>query len=100
MPNSDGPLQGTRDKLSNSARESGTSPPQPAIEQFDDGQHVHLRLDPSVQDGRFNPTFNGLTGEVIGMQGDAYKVSVNDGGKEKIIIATAAHLTAQESADS
>jgi len=99
MPNSDGPLQGTRNKLANDARERGTSPPQRAIEQFEEGQQVHLRLDPSVRDGRFNPTFNGLTGTVTGMQGDAYKVAVNDGGKEKTIIATAAHLTAQESDD-
>ena len=96
MPNSDGPLQGTRNKLKNNPRESGTSPPQRAIEEFDEGQKVHLRIDPTVPNGRFDPKFNGVTGEIDGKQGEAFKVTVVDGGKEKTIIANAAHLTAQE----
>jgi len=63
---------------------------------YDEGQKVHLRLDPSVQDGRFHPRFNGHTGEVVGRQGAAFKVRINDRGKEKTILATAAHLRAQE----
>ena len=95
MPNSDGPLQGTRNKLANDPRERGTSPPQRAIQEFEEGEMVHLRIDPSVPDGRFDPKFSGLTGEVIGKQGAAFKVRVTDGGKEKTIIASAAHLTRQ-----
>lgn len=72
------------------------SPPQRSIAQFEDGQAVHLRLDPSVRDGRFHPRFNGHTGEVVGTQGEAYKVQIDDGGAEKTVVATAAHLTAQE----
>lgn len=96
MPSSNGPLQGTRNKLSNDSRERGTSPPQRAIQEFDPGQKVHLDLDPSVDDGRFHPRFNGHTGEVTGKQGRAFKVEINDGGNEKTIIAKAAHLRAQE----
>jgi len=96
MPDSSGPRRGTREKLSNDPRERGTSPPQRSIAEFDDGQTVHLRLDPSVSDGRFHPRFNGHTGEVVGTQGDAFKVRINDGGLDKTVIATAAHLTAQE----
>ena len=96
MPNSNGPGQGAREKLSNDPRERGTSPPQRAVQEFEEGRTVHLSLDPSVRDGRFHPRFNGHTGEVVGLQGSAYKVRINDRGKEKVLLATPAHLRAQE----
>jgi large subunit ribosomal protein L21e len=96
MPSSNGPLKGTRKKLSNKPRERGTSPPQRAIQDYDVGQKVHLKLDPSVQDGRFHPRFNGHTGEVVGKQGRAFKVEITDGGKQKTVIAKPAHLRAQK----
>jgi large subunit ribosomal protein L21e len=96
MPNSNGPLQGSRGKLSNKPRERGTSPPQRAVEQFENGEKVHLALDPSVREGRFHPRFNGHTGEVVGTQGRAFKVRINDGGKQKTLIVRAAHMTRQE----
>ncbi|WP_435066995.1 50S ribosomal protein L21e [Haloplanus sp. C73] len=96
MPSSNGPLKGTRGKLSNDPRERGASPPQRAIQEYDDGQKVHLTLDPSVSDGRFHPRFNGHTGTVVGMQGRAFKVEINDGGKDKTLIVGAAHLKAQQ----
>ena len=96
MPSSNGPMKGTRGKLSNNPRDRGTSPPQRAIQEFDEGQKVHLRLDPSVQEGRFHPRFNGQTGTVTGKQGRAFTVEITDGGKRKTIIARSAHLRAQE----
>lgn len=96
MPKSSGPRHGTRQKLSNSPRERGTSPPQRAVQEFEPGDSVHLTLDPSVPDGRFHPRFHGLTGEVLGRQGAAYRIHVNDKGKPKTVIATAAHLRRQE----
>ena len=96
MPNSKGPYHGSRGKLSNDPRERGTSPPQRAIQDYDEGQKVHLKIDPSVQKGRFHPRFNGHTGEVVGKQGSAFKVRISDRGKEKTLLATAAHLRAQE----
>jgi large subunit ribosomal protein L21e len=96
MPNSNGPLQGTRNKLKNEPRESGTSPPQRAVEEFDDGESVHLKIDPSVSKGRFHPRFDGHTGVVVGKQGDAFKVEITDGGKDKTLIVSAAHLSRQE----
>ena len=96
MPHSNGPLSGTRGKLSNDPRDGGTSPPQQAVESFEVGQMVHLDIDPSVSEGRFHPRFNGHTGEVTGTQGSAYTVSIVDGGTEKTIIARSAHLHAQQ----
>lgn len=71
------------------------SPPQRAVERFDEGDRVHLRIDPSVPKGRFHPRFNGHTGVVLGEQGRAYKVRITDGGKEKTLITVPAHLTRQ-----
>jgi len=96
MPNSHGPQKGTRHKLQNDARERGTSPPQQAVERFEAGDSVHLALDPSVQEGRFHPRFNGLTGTVVDKQGQAYKVEITDGDVEKAVIVKPAHLETQE----
>ena len=95
MPKSNGPRQGTRKKLANNPRDRGTSPPQRAIQEYEAGEKVHLKIDPSVPDGRFHPRFDGRTGEVVGKQGDAFKVAINDGGKDKLLLVAAAHLRAQ-----
>jgi large subunit ribosomal protein L21e len=96
MPKSNGPLQGTRNKLKNEPRQSGTSPPQRAVQAFESGDSVHLKIDPSVPDGRYHPRFDGQTGTVVGQQGAAYQVQINDGGKDKTLIVKPAHLTRQE----
>jgi large subunit ribosomal protein L21e len=96
MPSSNGPMTGTRNKLKNKPRERGTSPPQRAIQEYETGQKVHLRIDPSVRKGRFHPRFNGHTGEVVGKQGRSFKVRITDGGKEKTLITRPAHLRAQQ----
>ena len=96
MPNSNGPKQGTRHKLQNDAREGGTSPPQRSVQQFDEGDTVHLKIDPSVEEGRYHPRFNGQTGTVVGSQGQAYKVRITDGDVEKMLISAPAHLLLQE----
>ena len=96
MPKSQGPRHGTRKKLANAPRERGTSPPQRAVQVFEEGQKVHLRIDPSVPDGRFHPRFSGLTGEVVGQQGSAFKVAISDRGHDKTLIVKAAHLRAQQ----
>lgn len=95
MPKSKGPRRGTRQKLSNPPRERGTSPPQRAVQEFEVGQSVHLALDPSVPDGRFDPRFNGHTGEVVDEQGSAYRIRITDRGKDKTVIAKPAHLRPQ-----
>jgi large subunit ribosomal protein L21e len=95
MPHSNGPRQGTRRKLSNHPRNRGTSPPQRSIQEYDPGQRVHLKIDPSVSDGRYHPRFDGRTGVVTGKQGDAFKVEITDGGTTKTLLVTAAHLQAQ-----
>jgi large subunit ribosomal protein L21e len=96
MPSSNGPREGTRNKLKNDARSRGTSPPQRAVQEFEKGEKVHLKLDPSVPKGRFHPRFNGRTGTVVGEQGSAFKVEIEDGSVEKTLIAAPAHLRPQQ----
>ncbi len=96
MANSNGPLEGTRNKLRNDPRERGTSPPQQQVEEYEVGETVHLKIDPSVPDGRYHPRFDGQTGVVEGEQGTAYKVGIVDGSTEKTIVAKPAHLRRQE----
>lgn len=96
MPNSKGQRQGTRKKLANSPRERGMSPPQRAVQEFDSDDKVHLVLDPSVADGQFHPRFNGHTGTIVGKQGAAYKVRINDRGNQKTLISNSAHLRLQK----
>lgn len=96
MPSSNGPLNGTRKKLSNSPRDRGISPPQRAVQEFEEGSMVHLKIDPSSQKGRFHPRFSGQTGKVVGKQGQCFKVAIRDGGKEKIVISRPEHLRQQE----
>ncbi len=96
MPSSNGPREGTRNKLKNDARDRGTSPPQRSVQQFEEGEKVHLKLDPSVPKGQFHPRFNGRTGTVVGEQGRAFQVEINDGSVTKTLIAAAAHLQLQQ----
>lgn len=96
MPSSKGPRQGSRNKLRNDPRERGASPPQQQVEQFENGEKVHLKIDPSVPKGQFHQRFNGRTGTVVGKQGRAFKVEIEDGSVTKTLIAVPAHLRRQQ----
>jgi len=96
MPNSHGPRKSTRHKLQNEPRDRGTSPPGRAVQEFDVGESVHLTIDASVPDGRYHPRFDGYTGDVVGQQGEAYRVEITDGDTPKTLIVKPAHLRPQE----
>lgn len=95
MPNSKGERKNTRDKLSNGVRDRGASPPSGAVQEFDEGAKVHVKIDPSVPEGRPNPRFHGRTGKVVGEQGRAYEVEVSDGGSTKTLFVRPQHLAEQ-----
>ena len=95
MPNSKGNRADTRNKLSNPVREQGASPPSGAVREFDEGQKVHIKIDPSVPDGRPDPKFQGRTGSVVGEQGRAYEVDINDGDARKTVFVRPQHLVEQ-----
>jgi large subunit ribosomal protein L21e len=95
MPNSKGNRADTRDKLSNSARDRGASPPSGAVQEFDEGDKVHIKIDPSVPEGRPDPKFQGRTGTVEGEQGRAFEVEINDGDARKTVFVRPQHLVEQ-----
>lgn len=86
----------TRYKLKNSIRERGMSAPSRAIQEFEEGQMVHIDIDASVQHGHPNPRFQGTTGKVVGQRGRAYILSIRDGKAKKEVIALPQHLKPQK----
>ncbi len=61
------------------------------LRRFSSGQRVVIAVNSSSRSTPFR-RFQGKTGEVIGKRGRAYIVKINDGSKEKQVIATPEHL--------
>lgn len=95
MSKSHGERRKTRYKLQKNVRERGLSPVSRAIQEFEIGQSVHIKLDPSVHRGMSNPKFHGKTGKVIGQQGRTYILEVSDGNATKQVILYPEHLRPQ-----
>jgi len=81
MPRSHGERKRTRKKLSKRKRERGLSPISRAIQRFEQGDKVHIRIDPSIHKGMPHRRFHGMTGEVLGARGRAFIVSISDGAR-------------------
>ncbi|MCD4800925.1 MAG: 50S ribosomal protein L21e [Methanococcoides sp.] len=96
MPTSHGERSCTRYKLKKTVRERGLSPISKAIQDFEDGQMVHIDIDPSVQKGMPNAKFQGKTGKVLGKRGRAYLLQVTDGNSKKEVISLSQHLKPQK----
>lgn len=95
MSKSHGERRKTRYKLQKNVRERGLSPVSRAIQEFEIGQSVHIKLDPSVHRGMSNPKFHGKTGKVIGQRGRAYILEVSDGNATKQVFLYPEHLRPQ-----
>ncbi|MHC1566396.1 MAG: 50S ribosomal protein L21e [Candidatus Syntropharchaeia archaeon] len=96
MPKSHGRRRKTRHKLKKKIRERGLFPVNRAIQEFNVGDRVHIRIDPSVHRGMPHHKFHGKTGKVIGSRGRAYILEVKDGNKLKEVIVRPEHLLPQE----
>jgi large subunit ribosomal protein L21e len=95
MPRSHGERKRTRKKLSKKKRERGLSPISRAIQSFEPGEKVHIRIDPSIHKGMPHHRFQGLTGEVKGERGRAYIVEIADSKRKKELFIRAEHLSSQ-----
>ncbi len=99
MPRSHGERKRTRKKLSKRKRERGLSPISRAIQRFEPGESVHIRIDSSVHKGMPHHRFHGMTGEVKGERGRAYIVEISDGKRQrkkvKELFIRAEHLSPQ-----
>ena len=63
-----------------------------ALQQFEVGASVSIVIDSAVHKGMPHHRFQGHTGKVEGMQGDAYLVGVIVGKKHKTLVVLPEHL--------
>ena len=84
-------MRGTRG-LRKGHREKGMKPVNQYLQEFAVGDSVHISLVVSEPSGMPYPRFNGRTGVVEGKQGNAYKVKIKDGDKDKVLLITPVHL--------
>lgn len=96
MPKSHGILRKTRYKLKKKVREQGLSPISRAIQKFEPGQMVHIKIDSSIHKGMPNPKFHGKTAKVIEQRGRAFVLEVKDGNKVKKVFVRPEHLKPQK----
>lgn len=82
----------TRNKLSKNVREKGLPTISRIIGDFNIGDKVAVKLEPSTPKGRPNPKYQGITGEIIEKRGFAYIIKIKDGNKQKLLISRPAHI--------
>jgi len=63
-----------------------------AMQRFEIGSHVSVDIDSAVHKGMPHHRFQGYTGKIEGMQGDAYLVGITVGKKHKTLIVRPEHL--------
>ena len=73
-------------------RTRGASSLKRALQHFDIGASVCIDINSAVHKGMPHPRFQGRTGKIEGMQGDAYLVGVTIGKKHKTLIVLPEHL--------
>ena len=62
------------------------------MQSFEEGQKVHLVVEPAYHKGMYHSRFIGKTGEIKGAKGRCYEVIIDDHGKEKTLIVHPVHL--------
>ena len=82
----------SRYKMKKSISEKGKLHISKFLQKFEEGDKVVLKAYPSYQKGIFFLRFFGKIGEIIGNQGNCYKVRIKDGNKLKVCIVHPVHL--------
>lgn len=82
----------TRYKLRQSISNKGKLPVTRFLQEFEMGEKVLLKAEPSYQGGMFFLRFHGKIGEIVGKQGDCYLVAIKDGKKAKKCLSHPVHL--------
>jgi large subunit ribosomal protein L21e len=80
-------------------RERSTVPITRAMQTFNNGEVVHLVIDPAYQKGAPHPKWHGKTGQIIGARGKAYLVQIKDQNSTKTLIANPIHLKSVKSGE-
>ena len=63
-----------------------------ALQQYELGDAVSINIEPSIHKGMPHPQFQGYTGKIEGIQGNAYVVGIIVGKKHKTLIVRPEHL--------
>ena len=85
-----GSQHGARNKLSSNAREKLTVNEQ--MKDFEEGEKARIHINASTTEGRPHQRFHGRTVDVVGKQGEAYKVEFMDGDVSKNLFLKPVHL--------
>jgi large subunit ribosomal protein L21e len=85
----------SRRKMTKVAREGRSNPITNKLQRFEEGDLVHITINPSIQKGQPHPRFHGKTGKITDKKGKAYIVSLTDGNKAKELIIRPDHLKLQ-----
>lgn len=89
---SHGPKHKSRSKLKKKIRNRGKVSITRHIQNFNIGERVVIKTEPSVQKGTPYPRFYGKQGVVVEKRGKAYFVEIKDQAKPKKVLCTAVHL--------
>jgi len=83
----------SRGTFTKEVRERGLPPVTRFLREFEVGEQVMVRIEPSDPHGQPHPRYQGRTCTVVGKSGRAYRIEFLDGNKRKELIATPIHLT-------
>jgi large subunit ribosomal protein L21e len=82
----------SRGTFTKEVREKGLPPVTRFLREFDVGDKVTVRIEPSDPHGQPHPRYQGRTCTVVAKSGRAYRIQFLDGGKRKELIANPIHL--------
>lgn len=82
----------SREKLSKHPRKRGMKGLSSILQDYEVGQRVAIKIDPTRIETAPHRRYHGLTGTIINRRGAAYVVEVYLGDKRKTIITEAEHL--------
>jgi large subunit ribosomal protein L21e len=82
----------TRRLLRKSPRERGKIRLSKLLHEYQPGNSVVIKIDPSIQKGMPHRRYHGKVGKIVGMRGKSYIVSVTQGDAVKEIIVRPEHL--------
>ena len=82
----------SRQILRKSPRARGVPPVTHAMRNFEDGTKVAIKIDSAIHKGMPHIRFQGLTGTVVGRQGNAFIIHIMAGNKAKELVVRAEHL--------
>jgi len=87
-----GSQQGTRNKLKKNPRNKGKVSVVRHLQEFEKGQSVLVKVEPSVKKNVIHHRFMSKPGTIIEKRGKAYRVRMKDLNKEKDLFVLPVHL--------